>query len=68
MANDSFSRWTTGQLVGIAFRVTPKHELAGWTATSEAAETVDEDELRFQVIEQLECYGITEHDVNSMKS
>lgn len=75
MANDSFPRWSTEVLIGICFRVTPKHELAGWVVTSDQRYTEDgrserytKDELRTFAIEQLEDYGITEHDVNMMKS
>ena len=65
---DSFSFWSTDVLIGICFRVTPKHEQAGWVVTSAEVENYTEDELRAFAVEQLEDYGITVHDVNSMKS
>lgn len=66
--DDQFGVWSTGVLVSIAFRVTPQHERANWVATSPEAEDYSEDKLRDLVVEQLECLGITIHDVNQMKS
>ena len=75
MANDSFPRWSTEVLIGICFRVTPRGEQADWVVTSPARYTEDgtaerytEDELRGFAVEQLEDYGVTEANVNQMKS
>lgn len=76
MTNDSFPRWSTEALISIAYRVTPEHERDNWVATSTARyadeectrELYDPEELRGFVIEQLEEYGITQADVNFMKS
>jgi hypothetical protein len=75
---DQFSFWSTGVLIGICFRVTPKHEQDNWVVTSrdsryeqigqQFVEIYTEDQLRAFAIEQLEDYGITVHDVNEMKS
>lgn len=75
MANDSFPRWSTEVLIGICFRVTPQWEQDNWVVTSAerftedgTAERYTEDQRREFAVEQLEDYGITEADVNSMKS
>lgn len=78
MATDSFPRWSTEILMGICFRVTPKWERDNWVITSRdfRYQTVDgklveiytKDALRAFAVEQLEDYGITEADVNMMKS
>lgn len=68
MTTDSFPRWSTAVLINICFRVTPRHEQENWVVTSASRELYTEEELREFAIEQLEDYGITEHDVNMMKS
>lgn len=76
MAADSFPRWSTEILISICFAVTPAGERADWVVTSASryadeegtTELYSKDELRAFAIEQLEEYGITQHDVNQMKS
>lgn len=65
--DDQFGVWSTPVLVSIAFRITPAHERTNWVATSPGAEEYG-DQLRDLVVEQLEDYGISIHDVNQMKS
>lgn len=74
--NDNFAFWGTDDLIGICFRVTPKGELGNWVVTSAAryadeegtTELYDREALRAFAVEQLEEYGITESDINRMKS
>lgn len=73
--DDSFAFWGTEVLIGICFRVTPRHEQSQWVVTSAdrydadgTTELYDRQALRAFAVEQLECQGITEHDVNLMKS
>lgn len=73
--NDSFPFWGTDVLMSICFRVTPVHEQGNWVITSRifrfdenGQELYDREALRAFAVEQLEDYGITEADVNRMKS
>lgn len=74
--DDQFGVWSTDVLIGICYRVTPKHELGNWVVTSASryadeegtTELYDADQLRAFAVEQLECQGISIHDVNEMKS
>lgn len=72
---DSFPRWSTEVLMGICFRITPHWERDNWVITGrefrydqDGQEIYTKDQLRAFAVEQLEDYGITEHDVNCMKS
>jgi hypothetical protein len=74
--DDDFAFWGTEVLISICFRVTPQHEQRDWVVTSKAryadedgtVEAYSPQALRAFAVEQLEEYGITESDINSMKS
>jgi hypothetical protein len=76
--DDSFANWDVHVLMDICFRVTPRHEYDNWVVTSVDfryqvvdgvhVELYDPQALRAFAVEQLEDYGITEADVNRMKS
>lgn len=63
-----FEKFTTYQLQQVAFRITPRAELAGWVATGPDVDQYTEADLRDFVVEQLDCYGITAGDINAMRA
>lgn len=74
--DDDFAFWTTDQLIGICFRVTPAREQAHWVVTSTSryadeegtTEAYTRQALRGFAVEQLEEYGITHAAICQMKS
>jgi hypothetical protein len=67
---NEFDGLSTYQLQQIAFRVTPRHELDDWTATSAHSGwyQMTEEGQRADVIEQLQHFGITRSAINWMRS